>query len=164
MEFEELLLDADLPRESASSLFKLVMGLVHRAGHAHHGATLVVDLNETPVTLSGHVLDPALSLLEPQNYELAASLMHIDGAVHITAAHTIHGFACLLDGSSISWENMARGARYNSALRFSAATPNVIVVVISSDQPVSIIHKGIELNAFCRWKPVYQYLPEILTL
>ncbi|PIE61293.1 MAG: DNA-binding protein [Desulfobacterales bacterium] len=164
VELEELLLDSDLPREQACRLFKLLMGLVHRAGYSRHGATLVVDLNTPPVTLSGHVLDPPLNLLESKQYELATSLMRIDGAVHITSAHTVHGFACLLDGSSISWENMARGARYNSALRFSAATPNVIVVVISSDQPVSIIHKGIELNSFCRWKPVYQYVPEFLTL
>ncbi|WDP89047.1 MAG: DNA integrity scanning protein DisA nucleotide-binding domain protein [Desulfobacter sp.] len=164
VELEELLLDAKLPSESAGTLFKLIMGLVHRAGHARHGATLVVDLNDTPVTLPGHVLEPSLNLLEPKNYELAGALMRIDGAVHITAAQTIHGFACLLDGKTISWENMARGARYNSALRFSAATPNVIVVVVSSDRPVSIIYNGIELNAFCRWKPVYQYMPEIVTL
>ena len=110
------------------------------------------------------MLDPPLSLLEPRNFDLAAALLRIDGAVHLTTDAMIHGFACLLDGKTISWENMARGARYNSALRFSAATPKVIVVVVSADRPVSIIYNGIELNAFCRWKPVYQYMPKILTL
>jgi len=164
VELEELLLDSKLPTQTAGTLFNLVSGLVHKAGHARHGATLVVDLNDTPIRLPGHVLEPALSLLELKNYDLAASLMRIDGAVHLAKDAMIHGFACLLDGKTISWENMARGARYNSALRFSAATPKVIVVVVSSDRPVSIIYNGIELNAFCRWKPVYQYLPEIVTL
>lgn len=164
VELEELLLDTGMDTELAGTLFNLISGLVHQAGHARHGATLVVDLNPSPVELSGHVLDPPLSLLEPKNYELAGALMQIDGAVHFTADNMINGFACLLDGKTISWENMARGARYNSALRFSAATPGVIVVVVSSDRPVSIIYNGIELNAYCRWKPVYQYLPEIITI
>lgn len=164
VELEELLLDSKLPTETAGTLFNVVSGLVHKAGHARYGCTLVIDMNKEPLRLSGHVLEPPLTLLEPKNYELAAALMRIDGAVHLTTDTRIHGFACLLDGKTISWENMARGARYNSALRFSAATPDVIVVVVSADRPVSIIYNGIELNAFCRWKPVYQYMPEILTL
>ena len=164
VELEELLLDSDLDSEASSTLYNVVSGLVHCAGHARHGATLVVDLNDVPLTLSGHVLEPPLSLLEPENYDLACALSRIDGAVHLRGDLRIHGFACLLDGKTISWENMARGARYNSALRFSAATPKVIVVVVSSDRPVSIIYNGIELNAFCRWKPVYQYTPEFQTL
>ncbi|MCG8635175.1 MAG: DNA integrity scanning protein DisA nucleotide-binding domain protein [Desulfobacterales bacterium] len=164
VELEEILLDSNLPTEAAGTLFNVVSGMVHKAGHARHGCTLVIDMNETPLTLSGHVLEPPLSLLEPKNYDLASALMRIDGAVHLTTDTRIHGFACLLDGKTISWENMARGARYNSALRFSAATPKVIVVVVSADRPVSIIYNGIELNAFCRWKPVYQYMPEIITL
>lgn len=164
VELEELLLDSKLDTEVAGTLFNVVSGLVHKAGHARHGCTLVIDLNSTPMTLPGHVLEPPLSLLEPDNFELAGALMRIDGAVHLTTDTFIHGFGCLLDGKTISWENMARGARYNSALRFSAATPKVIVVVVSADRPVSIIYNGIELNAFCRWKPVYQYMPEIITL
>ena len=164
VELEELLLDSDLGSEDSGTLFNVISGLVHCAGHARHGATLVIDLNDLPLKLSGHVLDPPLSLLEPKNYDLACSLLRIDGAVHVRGDIRIHGFACLLDGKTISWENMARGARYNSALRFSAATPKVIVVVVSSDRPVSIIYNGIELNAFCRWKPVYQYTPDFQTL
>lgn len=164
VELEELLLDSKLDTESAGTLFNVISRLVHKASHARHGCTLVIDLNDTPLHLSGHVLEPPLSLLESKNFDLASALMRIDGAVHINSDTRIHGFACLLDGSTISWENMARGARYNSALRFSAATPKVIVVVVSADRPVSIIYNGIELNAFCRWKPVYQYMPEIINL
>ena len=164
VELEELLLDADIGAETGHTMFNLASSLVHHAGHARHGCTLVIDANRTPLALSGHVLDPPLSLLEPKNYSLACSLMRIDGAVHLTMDAMIHGFGCLLDGKTIAWENMARGARYNSALRYSAATPGVIVVVVSADRPVSIIYNGIEVNAFSHWKPVYHYTPDFIHL
>ncbi len=164
VELEELLLDANLDTETSTLLFQLVTHLVHGAASSRHGCTLVIDLNETPEKLSGHVLDPSLSLLEPKNIKLASSLLKIDGAIHITADLCVFGFGCLLDGTSISWENMARGARYNSALRFSAEHSKIIVVVVSADRPVSIIYSGIEVNAFSQWRPVYQYTPEPVVL
>ena len=164
VELEELLLDSKLDIETAGTLFSVLSGLIHRAGHSHYGSTVVIDMNDEPLVLSGHVLEPPLSLLDPDNYDLAAAFMQIDGAVQITPDARIRGFGCLLDGQAITWENMARGARYNSALRFSATTSKVIVVVVSADRPVSIIYNGIELNGMSRWKPIYQYVPEILTL
>ncbi len=164
VELEELLLDSDLDTKNSTLLFQIVSHLVHSAGRGRHGCTLVVDLNETPVKLSGHVLEPSLSLLEPKNINLTCSLLKIDGAIHVTSDLCIHGFGCLLDGKTISWENMARGARYNSALRFSADHSRVIVVVVSADRPVSIVYNGIEINAFSHWRPVYQYTPEPITM
>ncbi len=164
VELEELLLDSDLDTENSTRLFQIVTHLVHSAASGRHGCTLVVDLNETPVDLSGHVLDPSLSLKEPKNMQLARSLLKIDGAIHITFDLCVQGFGCLLDGKSIKWENMARGARYNSALRFSADHSKIIVVVVSSDRPVSIIYSGIEINAFSHWRPVYQHTPEAVEL
>jgi hypothetical protein len=164
VELEELLLDSDLDTKNSTLLFQIISHLVHSAGRGRHGCTLVVDLNKTPVKLSGHVLEPSLSLLEPKNVNLTCSLLKIDGAVHVTSDLCIHGFGCLLDGKTISWENMARGARYNSALRFSADHSRVIVVVVSADRPVSIVYNGIEINAFSHWRPVYQYTPEPITM
>ncbi len=164
VELEELLLDSGLETEAWTLLFQLITHLVHSAAAGRHGCTLVVDLNASPVKLSGHVLDPALSLMDPKNMKLACSLLKIDGAIHITADLCVHGFGCLLDGLSIKWENMARGARYNSALRFSAEHSKVIVVVVSADRPVSIIYSGIEINAFSHWKPMFQYTPEPIEL
>jgi len=66
----------------------------------------------------------------------------------------LHGFACLLDGLAIPGEDRARGARFNSALRFTAVHTNVIIVVVSLDRPISVIQEGVELNAQCEWKPV----------
>jgi hypothetical protein len=60
----------------------------------------------------------------------------------------------LLDGKAIAGENRARGARFNSALRFTAGQPDLIVVVVSADRPVSVIQEGVELSAQCVWKPL----------
>ncbi|MCG8568068.1 MAG: DNA integrity scanning protein DisA nucleotide-binding domain protein [Desulfobacterales bacterium] len=164
VELEELLLDLEIGDEDSTILFQVVNHLVHSAGMARHGCTLVLDLNADPIRLSGHVLEPALSLLETQNLELARALLKIDGAVHLTTDSRMVGFGCLLDGKIIKWENMARGARYNSALRFSADNRKIIVVVVSADRPVSIIYNGIEVSAFSRWKPASQFTPESITL
>lgn len=164
VELEELLLDSFKEIQTATTLFQVVSHLVHSAGNGRHGCTLVIDLNDFPNRLSGHVLDPPLSLLEPKNIELACSLLRVDGAVHLTADSRIHGFGCLLDGKTVTWENMARGARYNSALRFSAGNRRIIVVVVSSDRPVSIIHNGVEINPFRHWRSGQSHAPELLDL
>ena len=41
---------------------------------------------------------------------------------------------------------------------------NVIVVVVSSDRPVSVIRGGVELTAQCEWKPLSKLLAPPPTL
>jgi hypothetical protein len=151
---EEALLESNLDPETGNAVFKIITALVHRAEDQKHGATLVLDLNPLPVTISGQRFDRPLDLREPAILDLAKSLFRVDGALHIGADLHLHGFASLLDGRAIAGENRARGARYNSALRFTAEHANIIVVVVSSDRPVSIIQSGIEISAACQWKPV----------
>jgi hypothetical protein len=151
---EEALLESDLDPESGNTIFKFLAELVHQAEDQKHGATLVLDLNAPPVTISGQRFDRPLDLRDPAILNLAKSLFRVDGALHIGADMHLHGFACLLDGRAIVGENRARGARYNSALRFTAEHANIIVVVVSSDRPVSIIQSGVEISAACQWKPV----------
>jgi hypothetical protein len=88
----------------------------------------------------------------------------VDGALHIGHDSNLYGFACLLDGKAVPGENRARGARYNSAVRFTAANDDIIVIVVSSDRPVSIIQRGIELTARCSWTPLPGRAPEPPTL
>ncbi|WP_041273104.1 DNA integrity scanning protein DisA nucleotide-binding domain protein [Desulforapulum autotrophicum] len=164
VELEEILLDACLGTEKRTDLFKTIADIVHTAESRQHGCTLVVDLNPEPVNLSGHILEPCLSLKALNHLDLAKSLIKIDGALHIMADISLRGFGCLLDGKTIKGENMARGARYNSALRFTAEHDRVIVVVVSEDRPVSIIHHGIEINASCEWNPLPGYPSEPKTL
>ncbi|BCL60968.1 hypothetical protein DGMP_16610 [Desulfomarina profundi] len=78
---------------------------------------------------------------------LAGALAKVDGALHIRTDLQLHSFACLLDGHRIKNENRARGARYNSALRFTAQYPETIVVVVSADRPVSVFRQGKEISS-----------------
>jgi len=153
VELEELLLDFNLDAIVCTNLFKTIADIVHTAETKRHGCTLVIDLNKTPLKVSGHIIDPCLSLEDKDNLNLAKSLIKIDGALHIMSDISLRGFGCLLDGKAIKGENMARGARYNSALRFTAEHDSVIVVVVSADRPVSLIQHGIEINAHCDWSP-----------
>ena len=161
VELEELLLDAKLESETSTLLFKFISELVHNSVKNSHGCTLIIDLNKEPLNMTGHILDPPLNLLDQAHIDLAASLTKIDGALHITSNLLIKGFGCLLDGKATNWENMARGARYNSAIRFSSEHKDTIIVVVSSDRPVSIIYCGLEINAFSTWEPpIYGNFPK----
>ena len=151
---EEALLESSLDSETSHTIYKITAELVHRAEDQKHGATLVLDLNPAPVTISGQCFDQALDLRRPEILDLAKSLLRLDGALHIGADLHLRGFACLLDGRAIAGENRARGARYNSALRFTAERDNIIVVVVSADRPVSVIQAGVEISAACQWKPM----------
>lgn len=154
VQLEELLLETPMTKENSHILFQVVSSIVHSAEDCKHGCTLVIDMRETPAPLAGQGLEEPLDLSDPAMLDMAKSLARVDGALHIASDCTLQGFACLLDGLAAAGENRARGARFNSALRFTAAHENIAVVVVSSDRPVSIIHGGVELTAQCAWKPV----------
>lgn len=148
---EEALIESSVDPATRSDLYKVATEIVQNAGNERHGCTLVMDFNDPPITISGHRLEHPLDLRKTGILELAKSLARVDGALHIGADMHIHGFACLLDGHAILGENRARGARFNSALRFTAEHENLIVVVVSADRPVSVIQKGVDLTAQCEW-------------
>ncbi|OQX17969.1 MAG: DNA-binding protein [Desulfobulbaceae bacterium A2] len=151
VQLEELLLESNLDSSMGYFLFKVVVSLVHHAQKRQHGCTIVVDLNETPLAISGQTLTPSVDLRRPYMLKIAKSLIKVDGALHIGADLHLHGFACLLDGRSFSGEDLSRGARYNSALRFTAEHKNIITVVVSADRPVSVIHQGVDVHGVCSW-------------
>ena len=152
VQLEELLLESELDQSDSYFIFKIVVSLVHHAQLRKHGCTIVIDLNQQPLPISGQTLTPALDLRQPHMLKMAKSLIKVDGALHIGADQHLHGFACLLDGRSFPGEDLARGARYNSALRFTAEHHKIIVVVVSSDRPVSVIQQGVDVNAVCSWR------------
>ena len=152
VELEEVLLESQLDPSTGSALFKITASIVHGAESLKHGCTLVVDFNSPPITISGQKLTRPLNLQEPKLLELAQSLAKVDGALHIGADLNLHGFACLLDGRSIPGEDRSRGARFNSAMRFTSEHDNIAVVVVSSDRPVSVIKEGVETSAQCQWR------------
>lgn len=164
VQVEEALLESDLDPSAGHLLFKIIVSLVHHAEKCKHGCTLVIDLNDSPVTISGQKLIRPLDLQQPDLLDLAKSLSKVDGALHIGSDLNLHGFACLLDGRAIPGEDRARGARYNSALRFSSEHHNILVVVVSSDRPVSVIQEGVEISAQCQWNPLTSCILEPETL
>jgi hypothetical protein len=164
VQLEEALLESDLDPSEGNNLFRLAASLVHNAQHERFGCALIVDLNPAPQKLSGQKLARPLDLQQPYSLELAKALSKVDGALHIGRDLHLHSFACLMDGRSIAGEDRARGARYNSALRFTGERRNLLVVVVSADRPVSVIQDGVELSAQCQWKPLNGCLFVPLTL
>lgn len=152
VQLEELLLELPINPQEHHFILTTVSTLVSHAQRRKHGCALVLDFNDEPVRLSGQILSPSLNLHETLMLEIAKSLAKVDGALHIGKGHFLLAFACLLDGNSFPGENLARGARYNSALRFTAEHKNIVVVVVSSDRPVSVIHQGAEMQGVCEWK------------
>jgi DNA integrity scanning protein DisA with diadenylate cyclase activity len=144
-EVEEALLDFDMEASVRNDMFKIIAALVHNAEDNMFGCTFVIDLASDITPISGQSLSPPLDLRKLNKLQLAAALAKVDGALHIRADLHLYGFACLLDGYRVANEDRARGARYNSALRFTAQHPRTIVVVVSSDRPVSIFQQGKEI-------------------
>jgi hypothetical protein len=154
VEVEEALLESDLDFATGHELFQIISRIVHTAEREKYGCTLVIDFNDPPIEIAGQKSEQTLDLRKERFLNLSESLAKLDGALHIGADLTLHGFACLLDGLAVPGEDRARGARFNSALRFTAIHRNVIIVVVSADRPISVIQEGVELNAQCEWKPV----------
>ena len=145
-EVEEALLDYDLDTSTRNSLFQAIVSIVHSAQNKMFGCALVIDLADEKSVISGQDMIPPIDLRLPNQLDLACALSKVDGALHLRADLQLHAFACLLDGHSIPGEDRARGARYNSALRFSTEHPRTVIVVVSADRPVSVIQHGKEIR------------------
>lgn len=164
VQLEEVLLASHLDPSAQHVLFQVAQTLVHAAQDGGHGCGIVVDLGLTPLTIPGHHLESPLDLSTTGNMELAKALARVDGALHIGGDLRLHGFACMLDGLSVPGESRARGARYNSAVRFTARHDDLVVIVVSSDRLVSIFQNGVELTASCAWIPISSRLRRPPTL
>lgn len=161
---DDALLRSSLDSSVSSTLYAIVSSMTQYTETFKHGCTIVLDLNEEPVQIAGQVLDHPLDLQDKKLFELAKSLGNIDGAIHIRPDLHLHAFACLLDGLYVPGEDRAKGARFNSALRFTAQNQNVIVVVVSEDRRVSVIQDGVELTAQCGWKSFSDFVTTPPTL
>ncbi len=148
-EVEEILLDHQIESRERNSLFHIVSSIVHYAETEYFGCAVVVDLNKPLTAIAGQNLEHPLDLERSNMLDLACDLARVDGALQIGMDRQLHRFACLLDGPSIAGEDRSRGARYNSALRFTARHHHTILIVVSSDRPVSVIHQGIEHRGSC---------------
>lgn len=159
-EVEEILLDYNLDSTDRNSLFHIASSIVHYAQSHYFGCTIVIDMNLPLTPISGQNLEHPLDLERSNLLDLACDLARVDGALQVGIDRHLHRFACLLDGAAIAGEDRARGARYNSALRFTAQHPETIIVVVSADRPVSVIYRGMEQSASCTLRTHIPYAAE----
>ncbi len=146
VELEEILLDYEMEQDQRSDLFHHVRQIIHYAQKNNFGCSLLIDFSDFPLKVSSQKLAVPIKL--EGNISLIGNLAKVDGALHIYKDISLQGFACLLDGESIQWEDRSRGARYNSALRFTSKHHDTVILVVSSDQrPVATIYQGMELNS-----------------
>ncbi len=146
-----------LRAKATKRLLGIVSRIAETAIQERHGCTLVIDPTETPADLAGQRLEPAIDLKPAKTLRLAFSMAKVGGALHIDVRGFLHAFGCILDGSSVDNEDHSRGARFNSALRFSAVNENLIPVVISEDRHLFVFLHGIHLTE----PPVHPPISEI---
>lgn len=113
-----------------------LLPLVRTAAAARHGTTLVISAAAATEAdrLSGQATLVAPSELTP---ELLAHFSRIDGAVLIDTDGTCFAIGVILDGQAEGEGDPARGARFNSAVRYQRSAPApTVVVVVSEDGDV----------------------------
>lgn len=117
--------------------------VVEQCVESSHGCMIVVDPEPRELDYASHWLCPRL-LLEQDNLDLVARLAQIDGAVIVDFKGQVYGFGSLLEGQLIGSEDLSRGARLNSALRFSfqLSRQGCIIIVVSEDGPISLVWRG----------------------
>ena len=73
-------------------------------------------------------------------------ITNIDGAVLLDTGGEIHAMGTILDGKASLDEDSSRGARYNSAIRYThSADQKCLAVVISEDRYINYISDGKEI-------------------
>ena len=70
---------------------------------------------------------------------LAKTVSSIDGAILMSTDLVCHALGVILDGSASLNGNPARGARYNSAIRYVEGKSDTLAIVISQDGSIDII-------------------------
>lgn len=116
-----------------------LLPLVHAAAAARHGTTLVISATAPAeaARLSGQA-----TLVEPRELtpDLLAHFSKIDGAVLVDTEGICFAIGVILDGKAEGEGDPARGARFNSAVRYqrSAPAPSVAVVVSEDGDVVHV--------------------------
>jgi hypothetical protein len=104
-----------------------------------HGTMLVFSESAADdaarLSAQATLIEPAL--LSP---ELLRQATGIDGAVLFDPHGTCHALGVILDGTATAEGDRARGARYNSALRYLAsAKPSTMIVLVSEDGMINVL-------------------------
>lgn len=109
-------------------------------------------------------LAPQALAIDPQpiGSRMLKALTKIDGAVLLTPDGTCHAVGVILDGVATGVGDPGRGARYNSAVRYTAASSAPCLIVIVSDDGMIDVHP--ELAPRVRPEDVEQALFDLETI
>lgn len=114
--------------------------LTRAAAKQQHGTMLVV--HRDAVGEATRLAPQALSI-EPRRLEAEAlsSLTAIDGAILVAPDGNCHAVGVILDGLAVTGTgDAARGARYNSAVRYHSMQENsCIIVIVSEDGMINLL-------------------------
>lgn len=116
-----------------------LLPLVSTAAGARRGTTLVIS---TDASSEAERLGGQATRIEPGELtqEMLAHYSEIDGAVLVDPEGTCFAIGVILDGSAAGEGDPARGARFNSAVRYqrSASAPTVVIVVSEDGDVVHV--------------------------
>jgi hypothetical protein len=137
---------------------RAIWRLAQTAVSQSKGTMLVVT---TAAAQEAKRLAPQALAIEPQQIDsrLLRSLTKIDGAVLLTPDGTCHAVGVILDGIATGVGDPGRGARYNSAVRYTAASSAPCLIVIVSEDGMIDVHP--ELAPRVRPEDVEQALSDL---
>ncbi|HLN75767.1 MAG TPA: diadenylate cyclase [Nocardioidaceae bacterium] len=148
---------ADVDDDDIRAIWRLAQTAVAEG----KGTMLVVT---TAAAQEAQRLSPQALAIEPQmiGSRMLRSLTKIDGAVLLTPDGTCHAVGVILDGIATGVGDPGRGARYNSAVRYTAASSAPCLIVIVSDDGMIDVHP--ELAPRVRPEDVEQALFDLETI
>lgn len=147
----------DVDDDDIRSIWRLAQTAVNQG----KGTMLVVT---TAAEQEARRLAPQALAIDPQpiGSRMLRSLTKIDGAVLLTPDGTCHAVGVILDGIATGAGDPGRGARYNSAVRYTAASSAPCLIVIVSDDGLIDVHP--ELAPRVRPEDVEQALFDLETI
>jgi len=126
----------EVDRTTANLLAKAVEAAVEQ----RHGTMLVItpeaEQETQRLAAQSTVIDPVII-----SQSLISHLSNIDGAILISPEGIIYAFGVILDGQASKNGNSARGARYNSAIRYvdeKSRKVNCLALIVSEDGYVDL--------------------------
>ena len=124
---------ASVSDDNIRSIWRLAQTAVGQS----KGTMLVVT---TAAAQEAKRLAPQALAIEPQTIDsaLLRSLTKIDGAVLLTPDGTRHAVGVILDGIATGVGDPGRGARYNSAVRYTASSAPCLIVIVSEDGMIDV--------------------------
>jgi hypothetical protein len=118
-----------------------IEALLSTVFESNFGCLLVLGDDDTQ-SLSGQALTIPLSIFDNDHLRLISNMAKVDGATHVNSQGKAFKFASLLGGSASVRDVAARGARFNSASRYSRENSDQLVVALSVDGGLSCFIAG----------------------